>query len=241
MSDLLEALRSPDPIIDRRFEAEDLVDAHISTAEFRRCRFSNCVFEEAKFRSVKFVGCVFDHCRFKEAAFEDCIFCEGETACEWRYCDLSKAEFHRCNLSLNKTIGCDAYLLVLKDCAAPGIRLDLNCQKKVRTQVIGGGVNFTKCKLQYAHFAASDYRESRLESCDLRDVTLSGCDLSHSSLRGSSLNNCDLTGAILDHADLSHATFDQLDLQALQSFHAAIVTRDQHEALVTSLGFMTAD
>ncbi len=80
MSDLLEALRSTDPIADRRFESEDLSEGHIASAEFRQCRFSNCTFDEARFRNTKFVGCVFDHCSFKDATLEDCIFCEGETA-----------------------------------------------------------------------------------------------------------------------------------------------------------------
>lgn len=241
MSDLSHAINAAAPVVGQRFDRDDLQDFHIGEVEFRQCRFSNCTFDEVRFRRVKFVGCVFDNCRFKESLFEDCIFCEGETGCEWRYCDLSKAEFLRCNLGLNKTIGCEAYRLALSDCAAPGIRLDLDCQKKVRTQVIGGGVSFVRCKLQYAYFAPADYQESRFEGCDLRDATLSGCDLRYSSLRGSCLNNCDLSGATLDHADLSHATFDEIDLQSMQSFHAALVTRDQHEALVTSLGLRTAD
>ncbi|WP_137132364.1 pentapeptide repeat-containing protein [Rhizobium sp. FY34] len=241
MPDLADAINLAAPVSDRRFDGEDMEDFHIGEVEFRSCRFSNCNFNQATIRSTKFINCSFDHCTFKEATFSDCLFCEGETATTWRYCDLSKAEFHKCNLSLNTMTGCDAYLLAMTECSAAGIKLDLNTQRKIRTQVMVGGVRFLKCKLQYADFAPADYQESLFESSDLRDATLAGCNLRDVSFRGSSLNNIDLSGATLDHANLSHATFDQLDLAGMASFHAATVTRDQHEALLSSLGLLTAD
>ena len=241
MQALLDAIRNREPVSGTRFDGEELQEADLCEAEFRACRFSNCRFDEAILRRVKFVGCIFEHCSFRDSVIEDCIFSEGETGTQWRYCDLSKAEIRRSNLSLNTMIGSTAYLTAFSDCSAAGIRLDLETQRKIRTQILAGGVTFRKCKLQYAVFSAADFRQSVFESCDLRDASLSGCNLSEASFRGSSLHNIDFTGSTLDHADLSHASFDALDLTSLASFHAAVVTRDQHEALLASLGILTAD
>lgn len=237
---LEKAIHASGPVIGERFDNADVEEFHISEVEFRDCRFSSCKFDYAVIRASKFIGCAFDHCSFVETRIEDCLFCEGEDASTWRYCDLSKAEFLKSNLALNRLIGCQAYLTTLTDCAAPGIKIDINCQRKIRTQVIGGGIHVVKCKLQYAEFAPSQLMESIFESSDLRDVSFAGCDLSRASFRGSSLNNADFTGATLNGADLSHATFDALDFNSMASFHAATVTRDQHEAIVTSLGLITA-
>lgn len=241
MQMLEQALRSASPVIEARFDGEEMEEAHIADIEFRACRFTQCKFDTATFRSARFYGCVFDHCSFRETIIEDCQFCEGETGCEWRYCDLSKAEIRRSNLSLNTMTGSTAYLTAFSDCSAAGIRLDLETQRKIRTQIMAGGVTFRTCKLQYAAFSPADFRESVFESCDLRDASLAGCNLTQASFRGSSLHNIDFTGSTLDHADLSHASFDALDLTSLASFHAAVVTRDQHEAILSSLGLLTAD
>ncbi|TRL39312.1 pentapeptide repeat-containing protein [Rhizobium straminoryzae] len=241
MQALLDAIRNREPVSGMRFDGEELQEADLCEAEFRACRFSNCRFDEAILRRVKFVGCIFEHCSFRDSVIEDCIFSEGETGTQWRYCDLSKAEIRRSNLSLNTMIGSTAYLTAFADCALSGAKLDLDTQRKIRTQVIAGGVQFMKCKLQYAVFAAADFQESVFESSDLRDCSLSGSNLRHASFRGSSLHNIDLAGATLDHADLSHASFDDFDLTSLASFRATIVTRDQHEALLASLGLVTAD
>lgn len=216
MPALLDAIRSREPVSGARFDGEELQEADLCEAEFRACRFSNCRFEEATLRRLKFVGCIFEHCSFRDSVIEDCSFSEGETGTQWRYCDLSKAAFRRSNLSLNTMIGCQAYLTAFSDCALSGAKLDLDTQRKIRTQVIAGGVQFMKCKLQYAVFAAADFQESVFESSDMRDCSLSG-------------------------SNLRHASFDDFDLTSLASFRATIVTRDQHEALLASLGLITAD
>lgn len=239
MATLEEAINSRTPLESLHFEGDDLEEFHIGEVEFRACRFSGGRFDFATFRASKFIGCVFDHCSFKEATFRDCQFAEGETETQWRYCDLTKAEFVACNLSLNRLIGCEAYLSSFSECAAPGLKMDANAQRQVRSQVIPGGLRFQRCKLQYAEFAPGDLQESVFESCDLRDCSFAGTRLNRASFRGSSLNNIDFSAAVLDHADLSHASFDELDFQAMASFHALSVTRDQHEAIVASFGLLT--
>jgi fluoroquinolone resistance protein len=240
MLSLEKAINASTPVTGMRFDGDDLEEFHIGEVEFRECRFSACKFDFAMLRAAKFIGCSFDHCSFREAVFIGCQFSEGDTGCEWRYCDLNKTEFRQCNLSLNKLTGCEAYLLSLLESAAQGLKLDVNVQRKVRTQVIAGGIHIKNSKLQYAEFTPANLQESIFESSDLRDVCFAGCDLSHASFRGSGLNNADFSGATLDHADLSHATFDTLDFHAMASFHAATVTRDQHEAIVSSMGLISA-
>ncbi len=160
--------------------------------EFRTCRFVNCNFDYASVRAAKFLQCSFDHCTFKEATFKDCVFAEGETGSDWRYCDLSKAEFEKSNLSLNKFVGCQGYMLSFTDCAAPGLKADIEAQRQIRSQVIPGGLRFIRCKLQYAEFAPGDLQDSIFESCDLRDASFAGAKLNGASFRGSSLSNIDL-------------------------------------------------
>jgi len=239
MRTLEKAINAATPVEGERFDGDDLQEFHIAEVGFRACRFVNCNFDYASFRATKFIGCSFDHCSFKEATLKDCLFAEGETGTEWRYCDLSKAEIERCNLSLNKFVGCQGYMLSFTECAAPGLKADIEAQRKVRSQVIPGGLRFIRCKLQYAEFTPGDLRDSVFESCDLRDASFAGAKLNNASFRGSSLANIDFAGAVLDHANLSHASFDELDFQSMASFRAVSVTRDQHEAIATSFGLLT--
>ncbi|MCD2180177.1 pentapeptide repeat-containing protein [Rhizobium sp. C1] len=240
MRTLEQAINAAAPVRGERFDGSDLQEFHISEVEFRTCRFVNCNFDYASVRAAKFLQCSFDHCTFKEATFKDCVFAEGETGSDWRYCDLSKAEFEKSSLSLNKFVGCQGYMLSFTDCAAPGLKADIEAQRKVRSQVIPGGLRFIRCKLQYAEFAPGDLKDSIFQSCDLRDASFAGAKLNGASFRGSSLSNIDFAGAVLDHANLSHASFDELDFQSMASFRALTVTRDQHEAIVTSFGLLTA-
>ncbi len=239
MRTLEQAINAASPVEGERFDGDDLQEFHIGEVEFRACRFINCNFDYARFRATRFIGCSFDHSSFKEATFKDCVFSESETGSEWRYCDLSKAEFEKSNLSLNKFVGCEGYMLSFTDCAAPGLKADIEAQRKVRSQVIPGGLGFMRCKLQYAEFAPGDLQDSIFESCDLRDASFAGTKLNSASFRGSSLANIDFAGAVLDHANLSHASFDELDFQSMASFRALSVTRDQHEAIVASFGLLT--
>lgn len=239
MRTLEQAINAATPVEGERFDGDDLQEFHISEVEFRSCRFVNCNFDYARFRAARFIGCSFDHSSFKEAKLKDCVFSENETGTEWRYCDLSKAEVETCNLSLNKFVGCQGYMLSFTDCAAPGLKVDIEAQRKVRSQVIPGGLRFNRCKLQYAEFAPGDLQDSIFESCDLRDASFAGAKLNSASFRGSSLANIDFAAAVLDHANLSHASFDELDFQSMASFRALSVTRDQHEAIVTSFGMLT--
>jgi uncharacterized protein YjbI with pentapeptide repeats len=239
MRTLEQAINAAMPVSGERFEDDDLTEFHIAEVEFRACRFVKCNFDFASFRAARFIGCTFDHSSFREASFKDCVFAEAETGTEWRYCDLSKAEFTGSNLSLNKMIGCKGYMISFSECAAPGLKIDIDAQRQVRSQVIPGGVRFVRCKLQYAEFAPGDLQESVFESCDLRDASFAGARLNGASFRGSSLANIDFAGAVLDHANLSHASFDELDFQSMASFRSLSVTRDQHEAIVTSFGLLT--
>ncbi|MCO6185370.1 pentapeptide repeat-containing protein [Rhizobium sp. L1K21] len=228
-------------ISDAVLDKKDREDALVADKTFRNSRFCDCVLELSTFQRCNFINCDFKGCSFKEAVFEDCHFCEDETGSVWRYCELSKASFRRCNISLNKFIGCEAYGLTLEDCSAQGVKFDLNVHRKIATKTMFGGLTAEKCKLQYADFSSMDLTESRLESCDLRDANFAGCGLSHASLRGSALNNADFSEAVLDGAILAHASFDQIDFAAMGSHRRVVVSSDQHENILASMGIVTLD
>ncbi len=229
------------PVVGQAFADEYLEETTVSQLRFEECSFSNCNFDYAVLKQAYFINCRFTSCSFKETVFEDAQFCEGETANEWRYSDLAGAVFRRCNLSLNKFIGCDGIDLQLIECAAQGTKFDINVHRKIASKIIPVGIRFEKCKLQYADFSGADLTESIFESSDLRDVNFAGCDLSHASLRGSAINNADFEGSILDNANMAHATFDAFDLQAPQSHRRLVVSRDQHESILATMGIVTLD
>ncbi len=227
------------PVDGLTFDNESLEDALIQFAQFNNCRFSSCSFDYATLQACKFYNCRFENCSMRETVFEDCHFCEDETGTQWRYCNLSKAVFQRSNLSLNQFIGCEAYKIELEECAAQGTTFDLDVHRKIASQTMPGGMQVDKCKLQYASFSGADLSESRLESSDLREVNFSGCNLSNASLRGSALNNADFHQSILDGASLAHATFDEIDFADMASHHRVIVSRDQHENILATMGIVT--
>jgi len=241
-SSLEAAFSMKEPVIGLRFASEDLTDFITSESKFADCRFNDCVFDGAKIRECEFIGCSFSNCSFKEAEFFNCIFVDRETQAgsAWNYCDLNEAKFKACNLSNNRIVKCEAFLLEITDSSAVGLQFDAEVHRKISKRMMFGGVVLQRCKLQYAVFAASSYEESRFESCDLRDCSFVESNLSRVSLMGSSLNNIDFTGATLDFANLSQATFDEMDLAAMASFKGMTVSRDQHENLLRSMGILTS-
>ena len=239
---LLSSIRQDGPIVDKQFHGDDLEELHMAEARFRGCRFADCNFDRT-IRSTSFFNCQFVRCSFKEAEFSDCLFVDSErqAGSVWEYCMLSEAKFARSNLGMNRMVKCDAYLLTFEDCAAMGLQFEAEVHRRISKKLMVGGLRVTKCKLQYAVFAPSNLEESTFESSDLRDCSFAGCNLSRSSFRGSSLNNADFSEATLDGATLAYATFDTLDLASIASHRAAVVSRDQHENILSSLGLLTID
>jgi uncharacterized protein YjbI with pentapeptide repeats len=242
-SALLSLIRQNGPIVGKQFAGEDLEELYIVETEFRDCRFAECNFDHGRIHAATFANCRFARCSFKEAEFSECLFIDSESQAGslWEYCTLSEAKFTRSNLSMNKMIKCDAYLLSLTECAAMGLQFEAEVHRKISKKLMIGGLRISKCKMQYTVFSPANLDESTFESSDLRDCSFAGCGLSRASFRGSSLNNTDFADAILDGADLSYATFDALDLASMASYRAAVVSRDQHENILSSLGLLTID
>lgn len=230
-----------EPLSDQSFDGDTAEDALIENRQFRNCHFSGCNFDFATIQSCQFINCRFDSCSFKETVFEDCHFCEEETGSIWRYSNLSRSAFRRTNISLCHFIGCEACEMTLEECSAQGAKFDLDVHRKIASKVIHGGLRAEKCKFQYAEFSSADLSESRLEGCDLRDANFSGCNLTQASLRGSSIHNTDFQQTILDGANLAHASFDDIDFAGMASHHGVVVSRDQHENILTSMGIITLD
>ena len=239
--ELAALLGSEAPIVGLSFDNETLKDGRLSGLSFADCRFSDCHFDYAEISDCRFINCRFDGCDFSETVFNNCQFMEDETGTVWRYCNLSKSAFNTCNLSLNRFVGCLAYELQMRECSALGASFDLSVHREIAGRTMRGGMAVEKCKLQYAQFASGDFAESRFEGSDLRDTSFAGCDLSYASLRGSALHNADFAGATLDGANLAHASFDALDIFSTRSHHGTVVTRDQHEAILASIGILTED
>ncbi len=97
-------------------EFQEIKDADIVCAKFKKCRFSNI-----KFTNCRFVGCYFEECEFMGggAVFQDCIFSKKDSdekpnlnkednfSCEFNHCNiyakfinctLEHIIFNRCNL-----------------------------------------------------------------------------------------------------------------------------------------------
>lgn len=235
------ALQTAGPIENLSFNGEDLSEYHIVEAQFRNCHFKNCNFDLSKIHSSEFINCRFVHCSLREAEFQNCSFYDEvkQTGSQWSFCNLTEARFSRSNLSLNKLDKCDAYRLEFIECAASGISLEISVHREVGKRILTGGVRFSDCKMQYAVFVPGNYEESRFEQCDLRDASFAGSNLTRTSFIGSSINNIDLSGATLDNAVLANATFDEIDLVSMFSYHAMVVSRDQHENILASIGIIT--
>jgi uncharacterized protein YjbI with pentapeptide repeats len=231
------------PVVGRQFRDEDLEDFGLFEMVFIDCRFTDCVFDRARIGSVRFEQCRFLRCSFREAEITDCQFVDQEarSGCDWQDCDFSEARLRRCDLGMNVIARSRAYLASFSDCALPGARIEVEVQRRISKKKVLGGLSFDRCKLQYAQFAPADLEESRFDGSDLRDCVFQGSDLSRASFRGASLNNADFTDATLDGAILAYASFDSFDFAAAASFRGAVISRDQHEAILASMGLLTLD
>lgn len=225
------------------FSGEDVSDFAASDVIFVRCHFKDCTFDGARFANCRFVQCRFSNCSFLETAFHTTHFADKEVhkGSEWVLCNLSEARFTDCDLSMSIFSKSECYLMEATNCSAMGLKFDAQVHRRVSNRLAIGGVKFEGCKLQYGQFVKGNFEDSKFLSCDLRDTSFAGSDLSRCQLRGSSLHNIDLSGATLDNADISYATFDQLFLGEIFSHADLIVSRDQHETILKSIGIWTFD
>lgn len=225
------------------FIDEDITDFAASDATFIRCHFKECTFDGARFSNCRFTQCRFSNCSFLETSFHTTHFTDrtNQKGSEWALCNLSEARFTDCDLSMSVFSKSECYLMEATNCSAMGLKFDAQVHRRVSNRLAMGGVKFEACKLQYAQFVKGNFEDSKFLSCDLRDSSFSGSDLSRCQLRGSSLHNIDLSGATLNNADISYATFDQLFLSDIFSHVDLIVSRDQHETILKSIGIWTFD
>lgn len=225
------------------FFGEDITDFAASDAVFVKCHFKDCTFDGARFTNCRFMQCRFSNCSFLETKFHTSHFTdrENQKGSAWVLCNLSEATFTDCDLNMSSFSKSECYLMEVTSCSAMGLKFDAQVHRRVSNRLVMGGVKFEKCKLQYAQFIKGNFEDSKFFSCDLRDTSFAGSDLSRCQLRGSSLHNIDLSGATLNNADISYATFDQLFLSEIFSYADLIVSRDQHETILRSIGIWTFD
>lgn len=229
---------SSDPVSDLVVRGEDVLDTEIRNRRFSGCTFQECDFEGSRFVDCTFVDCLFDGCKFREVKFGGCRFGGGddERPLKWRFCDLSQARFEDCNLALCEIAKCKAFETTFDKCSCLGLKFDAEVHRRIGKSKVVGGVRFRECRMQFSVFASADYEDCVFETCDLRDVDCSRGNYTRASFRGSVLHNIDFKGATLDEADISAATFDTFPLSDLFSAQGLVVSRDQQEVILASLG-----
>lgn len=227
----------PGEVVDLVLRREDALEAMINGSRFSGCTFQDCDFEGSTFSDCTFVDCLFDGCRLREVKFLGCRFGGGdERPVKWRFCDLSQARFEDCSLSLAEIVECKAFETAFTRSSCLGLKFAADVHRRIGKSKVRGGVRFTDCRMQFAVFAPADYEDCAFESCDLRDVDFARGNYTRTSFRGSVLHNADFTGATLDEADLSAATFDTFPLSDLFSCRGLVVSRDQQETILASIG-----
>lgn len=233
----LDALPT-DPATDLVVRREDVLAAEIRGRSFSACLFQDCDFEGSTFIDCTFADCLFDGCKFREATFVRCRLGGGadERPSRWRFCDLSQARFEGCNLALCEIAECQAFETVFDKCSCLGLKFDAEVHRRIGKSKVTGGVRFQECRMQFAVFTPADYETCVFETCDLRDVDFSRGNYTRASFRGSVLHNVDFKGATLDEADISAATFDTFPLSDLFSAQGLVVSRDQQEPILASMG-----
>ncbi|PDS78724.1 pentapeptide repeat-containing protein [Rhizobium sp. L43] len=243
MMSLEEACQRTTVVTDMSFKNDDMSEYRLREVQFHRCRFTDCNFDLAQIHDSRFIGCHFTDCSFREAVFAKCSFYdpEGGSATHWNRCDLSYAKFDTSDLAHSTFSKGSAYRLALTDCNAVQMKFGCAVHRQTARRVIKGGVVFINCKMHLTMFAKGDYEESQFETCDMRECDLSGSQLNYVSFRGSNLVNADLTGSSLDGVTLAYASIEGFDISSIRSFDSMVVSRDQHELLLGSLGIRTLD
>ena len=240
---LEEAAQLCSVIAGQVFEGDDLTDFPLYEARFNGCSFRNCTFDSSRLGDSQFINCRFTHCSFRDAEFKACTFydAEGDTGCEWAFCDLSEARFFKCNLGANKITKSKGFFLTLTDCNAEGLYLDLEVHRRVVSRTVIGGIRCSNTKMQGSILRNCDWQESRFERCDLRDADFSHSRLVGVSFQNSALNNARFNEADLNEATIAHAAIEGFDLGVVRSYDDLVVSRDQHEAILCTFSIRTVD
>lgn len=203
---------------DTQIKGDTLIASH-----WRRCKFLNCEFVGANLRDTK---------------FDSCLFFEGATASSsnFRYCDLERASFDKCNMSLVKVIGCQAFDLSVVDCQMRGVEFENTKFVQSAGRKHFGAARFKNCQMTDALFDKLDLTPCEFEGCDVSFSSFRGTRLVNASLRDCDLQSIEAADANFSGADLRGSDLLGMDLTVLASHAGMMISAGQQHHLLTSLG-----
>lgn len=207
----------------------------IFETEFAKCTFVNCVFDGARIGLSKFYDCRFTDCSFRDTQMLSCEFYNSSTdkSCVWNRCDLSDMKFDKCDLSQNVLTDCKGFLLRIDDCQVTGASFKIDVHRQVSARLVIGGISCRRSNLTETNFRELNLEGSTFDSCDLRGADFSKCNLSSVSFVGSNMGNLQLFRANLTGARIAHAEISDLALDDVLSLDELLVSRDQHDTLLS--------
>ncbi len=152
----------PEYITDKVFDKLDGNLEPLPKAEYERCTFTGCQFQEADLKQQIFSGCTFIHCnlslaKLNQASFRDTHF---------KDCKMLGLQFPNCN-TFGMTFSFDHCVLD----HASFYQLKLT---KTR---------FRNCQLKDADFSESDFSNALFEQCDLTGATFDRTTLEKADFR----------------------------------------------------------
>jgi fluoroquinolone resistance protein len=166
----------------------------LSRSQWINCKIRNCEFVATDLRDAQFVRCLF---------FEP----EAAIGVRFRFCDLTRASFSDCNLSMAHWLGGSAHEIAFADCQMRGAKfekMDFALSTKRRRL---NKARFERCLMNDAVLASLD-----LSSSEFRDCALAQASFEQSDLTGATLANCNLALAEVAQADFRGADLRGSDL-----------------------------
>ena len=223
------------------FRDDYMDDFSIFETEFVQCTFTNCVFDSARIGLSKFYDCRFTDCSFRDTQLLSCKFYNPATekACVWNRCDLSDARFDTCDLSHNKLTTCKGFMLHIDDCKATGAEFEIDVQRQISRRLIVGGIFCHRSNLSDASFKEQNLEGSTFDCCDLRGANFSRCNLSSVNFVGSNMSGLQLFRADLTGAKIAYAEIDDLEFDDVLSIDDLLVSRDQHDKILSFFRIVT--
>lgn len=146
-----------------RVEAVDLTSIEFIRDSFTDCIFENCDFSKAYFTKTQFIKCTFTNCTFKSTYFRDAFL----TECKADRCDFGESFFK--GTVIEKGSYCYA-----------------NFERNTLEQ----------CRISGAYRYAI-FSEVKLKKTVFNSADLSNTDFFRTSLKGVDLTDCDIDGIML--------------------------------------------
>jgi len=143
--------------------------------------------------------------------------------------DLKRAEFHRCNISMNNFKRANVFQIVIDECRAQGC----NFQFANFVNVVSRTVLFSSATLTKTDFRYSNFEGTYLEKCDLSEskfvsVILSRANLEEADLTSTEFAPSEYDGLSIFKADMRNADIRNIDVRKLDLSGVKIFEWQQH-------------